>query len=239
MPSGRVEVSGADFVAVRTVHDVVLLPHEAITLVRTSPADDEVVGGRPLATDVRLHDVLRELAGDREHVRLALADGGDALGGELRRVGVDVLALRVAGAAYLCWLGVRALWRSRRRSTARTEDDPPERPVGAWAAFRTGLTTNLLNPKVGVFYLSVMPQFLPAGIDPLWFAVLVVIMIQTSYLTPPMAPAIFYLRGITPKEFRTEEMYWGVIPFIVCQVLTAVAVFAMPWMVLWLPAALK
>jgi RhtB (resistance to homoserine/threonine) family protein len=76
-------------------------------------------------------------------------------------------ALRVAGAAYLCWLGVRALWRSRRRSTARTEDDPPERPVGAWAAFRTGLTTNLLNPKVGVFYLSVMPQFLPAGIDPL------------------------------------------------------------------------
>jgi RhtB (resistance to homoserine/threonine) family protein len=77
-------------------------------------------------------------------------------------------ALRIAGAIYLCWLGARALWLARRRRSAVVEPAPqPERPVGAWAAFRTGLTTNLLNPKVGVFYLSVMPQFLPAGVDPL------------------------------------------------------------------------
>jgi RhtB (resistance to homoserine/threonine) family protein len=82
-------------------------------------------------------------------------------------------ALRIAGAIYLCWLGVRALWLARRRRTARAamtaEPASPEGsgPSGAWAAFRTGLTTNLLNPKVGVFYLSVMPQFLPTGVDPL------------------------------------------------------------------------
>lgn len=81
-----------------------------------------------------------------------------------------------------------------------------------------------------------IPFLAPAGIDPLWFAVLVVIMIQTSYLTPPMAPAIFYLRGIAPKDFKTVEMYWGVLPFIAGQLLTAVAVYFWPWTALWLPS---
>jgi TRAP-type mannitol/chloroaromatic compound transport system permease large subunit len=84
-----------------------------------------------------------------------------------------------------------------------------------------------------------VPFLQPAGIDPLWFAVLVVIMIQTSYLTPPMAPAIFYLRGIAPKDFTTQEMYLGVLPFIGCQMLTAVLVFWQPWMTLWLPSLSK
>jgi len=81
-----------------------------------------------------------------------------------------------------------------------------------------------------------VPFLAPAGIDPLWFAVLVIIMIQTSYLTPPMAPAIFYLRGITPKEFKTQEMYWGVVPFIACQMLTAVIVYFWPATATWLPS---
>lgn len=84
-----------------------------------------------------------------------------------------------------------------------------------------------------------VPFLAPMGVDPIWFAVLVIIMIQTSYLTPPMAPAIFYLRGIAPKDFETGEMYRGVVPFIACQLLTAVAVYFMPGMATWLPAALK
>jgi len=81
------------------------------------------------------------------------------------RLGYDIL--RWAGAAYLCWLGVRLWWR------ARVPVDLAEVPVdaavtrGAVEAFRVGLTTNLLNPKVGVFYLSVLPQFLPDGVPPL------------------------------------------------------------------------
>ena len=78
------------------------------------------------------------------------------------RVGYDVL--RWAGAGYLCFLGVRALWRHRRPSTV---DAPEPAPAGAGSAFRVGLTTNLLNPKVGAFYLSVLPQFLPHGVAPL------------------------------------------------------------------------
>ncbi len=90
--------------------------------------------------------------------------------------------LRVAGVAYLCWLGVRALWASRRRagSDAVAGSDPmageasdavaDRQPGERWSAgraLRVGLTTNLLNPKVGVFYLSVLPPFLPDGVDPL------------------------------------------------------------------------
>jgi threonine/homoserine/homoserine lactone efflux protein len=77
---------------------------------------------------------------------------------------------------YLTGLGVRILWqaRSRRPATPGNPSTPatPRGPGGedrlsAGRAFRTGLTTNLLNPKIGVFYLSVMPAFLPAGLDPL------------------------------------------------------------------------
>jgi threonine/homoserine/homoserine lactone efflux protein len=72
--------------------------------------------------------------------------------------------LRWLGVGYLCWLGIRALWGARRGA-------PPTAPstvdLRAPAAFRTGLTTNLLNPKVGAFYVSVLPQFLPAGVNPL------------------------------------------------------------------------
>jgi len=79
------------------------------------------------------------------------------------RVAYEVL--RWAGAAYLCYLGVRALWRHRRPSTA--ESPVPVAEHSAGRSFRIGLTTNLLNPKVGVFYLSVLPQFLPHGVSPL------------------------------------------------------------------------
>jgi threonine/homoserine/homoserine lactone efflux protein len=61
--------------------------------------------------------------------------------------------LRLAGAAYLLWLGVRT-WRE-------AGEVPEARSDGPW--FRTGLLTNLLNPKVAVFYVSFLPQFVPEG----------------------------------------------------------------------------
>jgi threonine/homoserine/homoserine lactone efflux protein len=61
--------------------------------------------------------------------------------------------LRLAGAAYLLWLGIR---------TWRGADEEPDQPrTGPW--FRTGVLTNLLNPKVAVFYVSFLPQFVPHG----------------------------------------------------------------------------
>jgi threonine/homoserine/homoserine lactone efflux protein len=85
-------------------------------------------------------------------------------------------AVRVAGAVYLTWLGCTALWRSRRRRRAGTavaetdtgtggpaaDDAVPGRPRPL-AAFRSGVMTNLLNPKASVFYMSLLPQFIPRG----------------------------------------------------------------------------
>jgi len=75
--------------------------------------------------------------------------------------------LRVAGALYLCVLGVQA-WSSRSSRSSPAAPAPggpvPSGGGGVWAAFRTGLITNVLNPKVGVFYLSLLPAFVPPGL---------------------------------------------------------------------------
>lgn len=72
--------------------------------------------------------------------------------------------VRIAGAVYLTWLGCCALWRSRHRSGAEAPVAEPAAPGrGRLAAFRSGLMTNLLNPKAGVFYMSLLPQFIPHG----------------------------------------------------------------------------
>ncbi|MEE8608351.1 MAG: TRAP transporter large permease subunit, partial [Nitrospiraceae bacterium] len=84
-----------------------------------------------------------------------------------------------------------------------------------------------------------IPVFIPIvramGFDPVWFCVLFLVVIQTSYLTPPMAPAIFYLRGISPPEIKLTHMFRGVVPFIVLQLVTLGIVAAYPPIVLWLP----
>ncbi|MBO2448788.1 LysE family translocator [Actinomadura barringtoniae] len=77
-------------------------------------------------------------------------------------------AVRVAGACYLLWLGAQALWHSRRATTPEALDEA----ISSGAAFRTGLVTNLLNPKIGVFYMSLLPQFVPHEASMFWTSLL-------------------------------------------------------------------
>ena len=90
--------------------------------------------------------------------------------------------------------------------------------------------------------LIFIPVFMPIveamGFDPVWFCVMFLVVIQTSYLTPPMAPAIFYLRGISPPEITLRHMFSGVVPFILLQLVCLAIVGYFPQMVLWLPAQL-
>jgi len=79
------------------------------------------------------------------------------------RVAYD--ALRLAGAAYLVWFGLRLLVRAVRGAAAAEPEGPAQ--SSPWRAARQGLATNLLNPKVGVFYVALLPQFLPSGSNPL------------------------------------------------------------------------
>lgn len=69
--------------------------------------------------------------------------------------------LKWAGAAYLLWLGIKLLFRPRSRMTAETAS--PVVPLSRSAAMRRGFLTNLLNPKIGVFYVTFLPQFVPTG----------------------------------------------------------------------------
>ena len=68
--------------------------------------------------------------------------------------------LRWAGAVYVVWLGLTLLVKAGRGEHLGI-DGEQETPESAWVGFRRGLLTNLLNPKIGVFYVAVLPQFMP------------------------------------------------------------------------------
>ena len=90
--------------------------------------------------------------------------------------------------------------------------------------------------------LLVVPIFTPIALDldfnPLWFAMLICINLQTSFLTPPFGFALFYLRGVAPPEVRTHDLYRGVIPFVVLQIVLLMILVAWPTLATWLPQTL-
>ena len=70
----------------------------------------------------------------------------------------------------------------------------------------------------------------------IWFLVLMAVTLQTSFLTPPVGFALFYLKGVAPPEVELGDIYRGVIPFIVLQLVGMVIVCLWPELVTWLPA---
>ena len=88
----------------------------------------------------------------------------------------------------------------------------------------------------------VVPMFLPlmqaGGVDLVWAAALIATVLQTSFLTPPFGWALFYLRGVAPPEVTTLDIYKGVVPFILLQLIALALVFAFPGLATWLPEAI-
>jgi tripartite ATP-independent transporter DctM subunit len=94
--------------------------------------------------------------------------------------------------------------------------------------------------------LIVLPVFAPliAGLDfgdhipkaevTIWFAILMAVNLQTSFLTPPFGFALFYLKGIAPKEIKIQSIYLGIIPFVLLQLLAVIVVMTWPGVALWL-----
>lgn len=78
----------------------------------------------------------------------------------------------------------------------------------------------------------VAPPLLMMGFDPVWLAVLLAINLQTSFLTPPFGFSLFYLRGVADASIKTSEIYKGVIPFILIQLLILILVLIFPSIVL-------
>lgn len=73
------------------------------------------------------------------------------------------------------------------------------------------------------------------GIDLMWFAVLIAMNLQTSFLTPPFGFSLFYLKAAAPPEVRMQQVYRGIVPFVVIQVLTLAVLIMFPKLTLWLP----
>ena len=88
----------------------------------------------------------------------------------------------------------------------------------------------------------VLPMFLPvfAGTDVnmVWLAMLVCLVLQTSFLTPPVGWSLFFLKGVAPPEVSTRDIYVGVMPFVAMQLVALVLLFQYPQIATWLPEAI-
>jgi len=73
------------------------------------------------------------------------------------------------------------------------------------------------------------------GIDLLWFGVLIAMNLQTSFLTPPFGFSLFYLKAAAPDHVNMGQIYRGVIPFVVIQIVALVLILAFPGLTTWLP----
>ncbi len=82
------------------------------------------------------------------------------------------------------------------------------------------------------------PALMAMGVDPIWLGIMIAINLQTSFLTPPFGFALFYLRGVAPPEVTTGDVYRGVVPFIVIQLIMLVILAFLPELATWLPGIL-
>lgn len=82
----------------------------------------------------------------------------------------------------------------------------------------------------------VAPVLLAMGVDPVWLGIMIAVNLQTSFLTPPFGFALFYLRGVAPSEVKTSDIYRGVMPFILIQIILLVSLAIWPDLVTWLPS---
>jgi tripartite ATP-independent transporter DctM subunit len=116
-----------------------------------------------------------------------------------------------------------------------------------------GATADLVFVLVMLFLLGfflewieicyiVLPLFWPvldkSGVDPVWFAILAGVVLQTSFLTPPVGWSLFFLKGVAPPEVTSKDIYIGVMPFVALQLVGLVLLFLYPSIATWLPKAI-
>ena len=82
------------------------------------------------------------------------------------------------------------------------------------------------------------PALFTLGFDPLWLGILIALVLQTSFITPPFGFSLFYLRGVLPRDVKTIEIYKGIVPFLIIQVILMICVFTFPGLATFLPELL-
>ena len=86
-----------------------------------------------------------------------------------------------------------------------------------------------------IFVPIFLPLLGPFHIDPLFFGILVALNLQTSFMTPPMAMAAYYLKGVAPPQVQLIEIFRGCMPFLTVVILSMVLLYNFQWLALWLP----
>lgn len=81
----------------------------------------------------------------------------------------------------------------------------------------------------------VAPILLQMDLNPVWLGIMIAMNLQTSFLTPPFGFALFYLRGVAPPEVTTAQIYKGIIPFVIIQLVALVVLAVFPQLTTWLP----
>ena len=114
--------------------------------------------------------------------------------------------------------------------------------LGSWTVMAIMLGSIFL---LGMFIdwvailLVTLPVYMPIGLelgfDPLWFSMLICVILQTSFLTPPFGYSLFYFAGAAPKGFNMTMIYKGVLPFIILQLIGVVLCIIFPALITYLP----
>jgi tripartite ATP-independent transporter DctM subunit len=148
--------------------------------------------------------------------------------------------------AMVCWLFVGSFMFSAVFAALGGDDVIKDFVVG----LDLSPTTFLIISQIIIFILGwplewteiiviFVPIFLPLlehfGIDPLFFGLLIALNIQTSFLSPPVAMAPFYLKGVAPKNVTINEIFSGVMPFIVIVLIAMTLLYVFPEIGMWLP----
>jgi TRAP-type mannitol/chloroaromatic compound transport system permease large subunit len=84
-------------------------------------------------------------------------------------------------------------------------------------------------------FLPLLPHF---GVDPLFFGILVALNLQTSFLTPPMAMAAYYLKGVAPPHIQLIDIFRGIMPYLAIIIFSMILLYNFPGIALWLPVYL-
>ncbi len=104
------------------------------------------------------------------------------------------------------------------------------------------LIMGMFIDSYGVLLIGI-PVFTPVvyalGFDPVWFAIMFAMMIQMSYLSPPFAYAVFYIRGVTPSHISTLQIYRAAFPFLGLQAIGLIILSLFPSIITWLPSVIK
>jgi TRAP-type mannitol/chloroaromatic compound transport system permease large subunit len=82
------------------------------------------------------------------------------------------------------------------------------------------------------------PVLMQMGIDPIWLGVLIAMNLQTSFLTPPLGPTLFYIQSVLPEGVTSRDVYRGITPFVIIQVLALLLVVLFPATATWLPSVM-